>query len=105
VSPSTLHAYLLVLVLGFKGLQIEEHAREVMTYVADLNRDFSRFKTDFDLVGKHLGNAQTKFGDADKRLSRFETKLERAAESELVEGEPEAVAEPVHELPRALDAA
>src|SRR5829696_4406679 len=27
VSPSTLHAYLLVLVLGFKGMQIEEHAR------------------------------------------------------------------------------
>ncbi|HEX2112753.1 MAG TPA: DNA recombination protein RmuC [Gaiellaceae bacterium] len=106
VSPSTLHAYLLVLVLGFKGLQIEEHAREVMTYVADLNRDFSRFKTDFDLVGKHLGNAQTKFGDAEKRLSRFETKLERAAESELVEGNgADAIAETVHELPRALDAA
>src|SRR6185503_16148838 len=30
VSPSTLHAYLLVILLGFKGLQIEEHAREVM---------------------------------------------------------------------------
>jgi DNA recombination protein RmuC len=82
-------------------MQIEEHAREVMTYVADLNRDFDRFKTDFDLVGKHLGNAQTKFGEAEKRISRFETKLERAAESELVAGEPETVAE----LPRALDAA
>ena len=55
VSPSTLHAYLLVLVLGFKGLQIEEHAREVMTYVAGLGRDFDRFKADFDVVGKHLG--------------------------------------------------
>lgn len=101
VSPSTLHAYLLVLVLGFKGLQIEQHAQEVMTYVADLNRDFDRFKADFELVGKHLGNAHTKFGDADKRLSRFETKLERAAESELVAGPTETVAE----LPRALDAA
>jgi DNA recombination protein RmuC len=110
VSPSTLHAYLLVLVLGFKGMKIEQHAREVMSYVADLGRDFSRFKADFDLVGKHLGNAQTKFGDADKRLSRFETKLERAAESELLELDPverdAAVREqPVHELPRALDAA
>ena len=36
VSPSTLHAYLLVVVLGFKGLQIEEHAREVMAYTAQL---------------------------------------------------------------------
>jgi DNA recombination protein RmuC len=106
VSPSTLNAYLLVVVLGFKGLQIEENAREVMAYVADLDRDFDRFKTDFDLVGRHLGNAQTKFGDADKRLSRFEAKLERAAESELVESDPVAgEAEQVHELPRALDAA
>ncbi len=109
VSPSTLHAYLLVLVLGFRGLQIEEHAREVMTYVADLNRDFDRFKADFDLVGKHLGNAQTKFGEAEKRVSRFETKLEHAAESELIVGaetvEIEAEAETVHELPRARDAA
>jgi DNA recombination protein RmuC len=112
VSPSTLHAYLLVLVLGFKGLQIEQHAREVMTYVADLGRDFDRFKADFDVVGKHLGNAQTKYGEAEKRLSRFETKLEQAAESELVSGDrderPPAIAEPgesVAELPRALDAA
>jgi DNA recombination protein RmuC len=110
VSPSTLHAYLLVLVLGFKGLQIEEHAREVMTYVADLGRDFTRFKGDFDVVGKHLGNAQTKYGEAEKRLSRFETKLEQAAESELVTGDerPPAIAEQgetVAELPRARDAA
>ena len=102
VSPSTLHAYLLVLVLGFKGLQIEQHAQEVMAYCADLNRDFGRFKGDFDLVGKHLGNAQAKFGDAEKRLSRFETKLERAAESD---SELEPAGENVAELPRALDAA
>jgi DNA recombination protein RmuC len=102
VSPSTLHAYLLVLVLGFKGLQIEQHAREVMAYCADLNRDFARFKTDFDLVGRHLGNAQTKFGDAEKRLSRFELKLEQASESEP--GELDG-AEELAELPRALDAA
>ena len=40
VSPSTLHAYLLVLLLGFKGMQIEEHAREVMAYCAQLGKDF-----------------------------------------------------------------
>jgi DNA recombination protein RmuC len=100
VSPSTFHAYLLVLVQGLKGLQIEEHAREVMTYVADLNRDFGRFKADFDVVGKHLGNAQTKYTESERRLSRFETKLERAAESE---SEPEPVE--LAELPRAVDAA
>src|SRR5215208_2323176 len=101
VSPSTLHAYLLVLVLGFKGMQIEEHAREVMTYVAQLGRDFARFREDFDVVGKHLGNAQSRYADADKRLEKFELRLERAAESETQQELPVEA----QELPRALDAA
>jgi len=102
VSPSTLHAYLLVILLGFKGLQIEEHAREVMAYTAQLGKDFTRFKEDFELVGTHLGRAQSKFTDAEKRLDRFETKLERASESELLEP-AEAVI--LQELPQAADAA
>ena len=101
VSPNTFYTYLLTLSQGFKGLRIEEHAHEVMAYVAELNRDFARFKADFDLVGKHLGNAQTKFGESERRLSRFETKLERAAESEPSEVEAVELAE----LPRAADAA
>ena len=44
VSPNSFYTYLLTLAQGFKGLQIEEHAHEVMAYVADLNRDFARFK-------------------------------------------------------------
>src|SRR5438067_10059523 len=89
-----------VIVLGLKGLQIEQHAHEVMAYCAQLQKDFSKFKDDFDLVGKHLGNAQNKFTDAEKRLDKFETKLERASESQEVEA-----AEVVAELPRAADAA
>jgi DNA recombination protein RmuC len=101
VSPSTLHAYLLVILLGFKGLQIEEHAREVMAYCAQLGKDFSRFKEDFELVGTHIGRAQTKYSEAERRLGRFENRLERAADSELEAGSPEAM----QEIPRALDAA
>src|ERR687887_2015911 len=85
VSPTTLTAYLQVVLLGLKGLQIEQHAHEVMAYCAQLQKDFGRFKEDFDLVGKHLGNAQNKFTDAEKRLDKFETKLERASESHEVE--------------------
>src|SRR5213082_2056461 len=85
VSPTTFTAYLQVIVLGLKGLQIEQHAHEVMAYCAQLQKDFGRFKDDFDLVGKHLGNASNKFTDAEKRLDRFEGKLERASESQEVE--------------------
>jgi DNA recombination protein RmuC len=80
VSPTTFTAYLQVIALGLRGMQIEQHAHEVMAYVADLQRDFDRFTDDFDKVGTHLGHAQSKYHEAGKRLDRLETKLERAAE-------------------------
>jgi DNA recombination protein RmuC len=92
VSPTTFTAYLQVIVLGLRGMQIEEHAQEVMAYVAELGTDFSRFKEDFDLVGTHLGRAQAKFADADKRLDKFEVKLERAG------GDGEAAVDPAAPL-------
>ena len=96
VSPTTLYAQLQVIALGLKGLQIEQHAHEVMAYVAQLQKDFGRFKEDFDLVGTHLGRAQTKFGEAERRLDRLEGKLERASEHEAVDAP--AAAEPRLEL-------
>jgi DNA recombination protein RmuC len=99
VSPTTFHAYLLVITLGLKGLQIEQHAQEVMAYVSQLGKDFERFREDFDVVGKHIGNAQSKFAEAGRRLEKFETRLERAAES------PASIDAGPAELPRAVDAA
>jgi DNA recombination protein RmuC len=101
VSPTTFTSQLQVIALGLKGMQIEQRAHEVMAYVAQLQGDFDRFRDDFQVVGKHIGNAQSKFAEAEKRLDRFDSKLERAAETEA-ELEPGAVAQ---ELPRALDAA
>ncbi len=101
VSPSTLHAYLLMITQGLRALQIERHAQDVMAFCAQIGKDFERFRGDFEVVGKHIANAQTKYSEADRRLDRLGTSLERATE-----WEPAAVetAEPT-ELPRALDAA
>jgi DNA recombination protein RmuC len=98
VSPTTFTSQLQVIVLGLKGMQIEQRAHEVMAYVAQLEQDFGRFRDDFGLVGKHLGHAQSKYSEAERRLDRFETKLERAAESEAAVVEQ---AQTLHELPRA----
>ena len=100
VSPTTFTAYLQVIAFGLKGMEFEQNAHEVMAYLADLRKDFGRFRDDFDLVGKHLGNAHTKYADAEKRLDRFDGKLERAAEHE---GQPATIEQA--ELPRAIEAA
>ena len=103
VSPMTFHAYLLVITLGLKGLQIEQHAQDVMSYCAGLAKDFGRFRGEFEVLGKHLGNAQTKYAESDRRLEGLTRSLDRATDWGR-EIEAPAVIE-THELPRALDAA
>ncbi|MEO8290017.1 MAG: DNA recombination protein RmuC [Gaiellaceae bacterium] len=104
VSPTTFHAYLLVITLGLKGLQIEQHAQDVMAYCAGLAKDFGRFRGEFDTLGKHLGNAETKYGEADRRLVGLERDLERTTDwDRAVEASPEPIE--LQELPRAIDAA
>jgi DNA recombination protein RmuC len=82
VSPTTFTSQLQVIALGLKGMQIEQHAHEVMEYVADLDRDFGRFREDFDKLGTHLDHASKRFAEAEKRLDRFDGKLQRAVEEQ-----------------------
>jgi DNA recombination protein RmuC len=100
VSATTFTAYLQVIAFGLKGMQIERNAQAVMEYCSELLGDFDRFREDFELLGKHLSNAQTKYVASEKRLDKFETKLEQASEQEAELTAPEPPA-----LPRALDAA
>jgi DNA recombination protein RmuC len=85
VSPATFHAYLTMIVIGLRGLQIERHAQEVMAYCGALAKDFSRFKGDFEVIGKHIGNAQGKYSESQRWLERFEARLEQAVDDDALE--------------------
>jgi DNA recombination protein RmuC len=78
VSPNSFYAYLQAIVLGLKGMKIDERAKEIIQYLNRLEGDFSRFKNEFDLIGRHLGHAQSSFQSAEKRLDRFAQKLVEA---------------------------
>jgi len=76
VSPNSFYAYLQVIVLGLRGLEIERDAREIQGRLARLRGDLDRFRDAFDVVGKHLTNARNKYDDAVAALGRVEAKLE-----------------------------
>jgi DNA recombination protein RmuC len=75
VSPNSFYAYLHTITMGLRGLEIEENARLIMDQLSRLKNDFSRFREDFALLGKHLGNSRTKYEEVERRLGRFEDKL------------------------------
>jgi DNA recombination protein RmuC len=76
VSPNSFYAYLQVIVMGLRGLQIEKDAREIQARLGRLRVDLEKFRDCFDVVGKHLGNARNKYDDAAAALDRVEAKLE-----------------------------
>lgn len=76
VSPNSFYAYLRVIVLGLRGLQIERDARDIQARLMRLRGDLEKFREAFDVLGKHLGNARSKYEDAAAALARVETKLE-----------------------------
>jgi DNA recombination protein RmuC len=75
VSPNSFYAYLQAILLGLKGMKIEDRAKEIIQYLSRLQGDFAKFRDEFTLLGKHLGHAQSSYQSAEKRLEQFGQKL------------------------------
>lgn len=75
VSPNSFYAYLQTILLGLKGMRIEESAREMLNQLASLGKEFGRFEESFRLVGQHLGNSQGKFEEAEKWFGKIQNRF------------------------------
>ncbi len=75
VSPGSFFAYLQAILLGLRGLKVERQAQEILKQLARLQGDLDRFREDFRLVGRHLGNASSSYASAEKRIERFSERL------------------------------
>lgn len=105
VSPNSFYAYLQTIILGLKGMRVEEESREIITHLARLRKDFENFADAFRLVGQHLDNSVKKYAAAQNRFSRIEAKVDQIdglAQDLSLEGQP-AVPSPA--LPDGTDRA
>ena len=77
VSPNLLYAYLMTVVMGLHGLQIEKQAAEIRQNLKRLNASFAEFLSNWDILGTHLRNAYSKYEDGQKKLDRFGLQLDQ----------------------------
>lgn len=82
VSPNTFYIYLKTILLGLKGMRIEERALDIIRSLQRLRGDFSKFQQDFSKLGTHLSHASSCYDSAEKRLERFGDKLSQVEDSE-----------------------
>jgi DNA recombination protein RmuC len=83
VGPNTFYATLNALAYAYRGVRIQQSARELEAGIAHLAREFERFARDYELVGKHLANATSKFEDTQKDMERFTQGIARLKQAEL----------------------
>ena len=87
VSPNLLYVYLMTVVMGLHGLQIEKQAAEIRQNLKRLNASFADFINNWDVLGKHLRNAYSQYDEGHKKLDRFAMQLDQIqGESEVVNG-------------------
>lgn len=75
VSPNSFYAYLQVIILGMRGLKVEEKAQEVIKMLITLKGSLGKFTQDFEVIGSHIDNIKSSYERAVKSLDKFEDKL------------------------------
>jgi len=75
ISPNLLYAYLMTIVMGLHGLQIEKQAEEILQNLKKLNASFAAFGGTWDILGKHLRNAQSQYEEGNSKFNRFAMQL------------------------------
>lgn len=79
VSPNSLYAYLQVIVLGLRGLKVQEHAQRITRDLQRLEGELTKFREEYGTLGRHLKNAHGSYDEGAKRIEKFQGRLELLA--------------------------
>jgi DNA recombination protein RmuC len=95
VSPNSLYAYLQVIVLGLRGLKVQEQAQQLTRDLQRLEGELGKFRDEYGTLGRHLKNASGCYEEGTRRLEKFEGRLgllteleEKIAPAALASGAP-----------------
>jgi DNA recombination protein RmuC len=89
VSPNTLYAHLCVIVMGMRGMQIEENAKRLYASLSGMDKQLKTFTEVFEKLGTHLKNAQQSYGESEKRLEKTQNAFDGLLGAEVGEADLE----------------
>ncbi len=76
VSPTTFYAYLRAILMSFEGQKIEAKARDILSALRAIQKDYSKVEDNLSVLQKHLNNAYnmmssviTSFGQLGRKIS------------------------------------
>lgn len=91
VSPNSFYAYLQVILLGLRGLKVDQAAREITESLTKMQSDFKRIVEDFGTLGTHLNHAKGAYEKVQRGADHFHVKLSLVDQVKLPVGEKESL--------------
>lgn len=88
VSPNSFYAYVQTILLGLRGMKVEERAQEILGELSRLRGDFAKIQDNLRILGRHLANASGSFNETDKRMSKLDDKLAQIEQPQKAESSP-----------------
>src|SRR3989338_807267 len=75
VSANSFYAYLQVILIGLRGLKVDQAAREITESLKKMQADFRRIAEDFETLGTHLNHAKGSHERVQRGMDQFGGKL------------------------------
>lgn len=75
VSPNSFYAYLQTILLGLRGMKVEQQGQQILAALDGLRKDFEKLGENFRVLGRHLTNAGSSYTDTEKTLTKLDAKL------------------------------
>jgi len=82
VSPNTFYAFLNVIVLGIRNIEIARDAKKLQQSLTKIEKDFTFFYKKFEEVGRGIDKASKAYSIGDGHIKRFKNNLESTLELE-----------------------
>jgi DNA recombination protein RmuC len=82
VSPNTFYAFLHLVVVGSRNLEIIKSVKKIQTGLLELERAFELFYTKYEEIGRSIEKAAESYRVGDSHIKKYRTKLENTLKLE-----------------------
>ncbi len=84
VSPTTFYAYMRAILMSFEGQKIEQKAKEILSALRAVKKDYEKVEGELGILQKHLNSAYNKMGDVFNSFGRLGNKINATHELDEV---------------------
>jgi DNA recombination protein RmuC len=75
VSPMTFYAYLQAILMGFEGQKVSDRAREILSAIKSIQKEYEKVADSIDTLGRHVSNSYNMMSQVQSGFDKLGNKI------------------------------